>query len=309
MTPAPHALRAPDATQLRRRDDLDLPARAARERLVGMLVLAALVHALVVLGVGFAPPGKDRATGQRLEVLLVSDQLPEAPRNDNAHYLAQRSQLGSGNTQAPGAARIPTPPGGDGGDGGAPARDEGTPAESVVTTTNPAARQQATRPDLSPAATVSLLPLGTPRLPGRVSVQAPAFDSADELALRGPAKDELFVSADTRAEELAPYLDAWRRRVERIGTLNFPSAARREGLRGSPVIEVALSSEGSLLSATIQRSSGHAAIDDAALQILRLASPFEALPAPLARRYRVLRFAYEWQFDGGQLQTGSVALP
>ena len=306
MTQPPHALRAPDAAQLRRRDDLDLASRAARERLAAMLVLAALVHALVVLGVGFAPPGQRSTDGQRLEVLLVSDQLPEAPRNDTARYLAQRSQLGSGNTQAPGAARIPTPPGGD---GGAPASDEGTPAESIVTTTNAAAHQQATRPDLAPTATVSLLPLGTPGLPGRVSVQAPAFDSADDLALRGPAKDELFVSADTRAEELAPYLDAWRRRVERIGTLNFPSAARREGLRGSPVIEVALSSEGSLLSATIQRSSGHAAIDDAALQILRLASPFEALPAPLARRYRVLRFAYEWQFDGGQLQQGSVALP
>lgn len=72
---------------------------------------------------------------------------------------------------------------------------------------------------------------------------------------------------------------------------------------------MALGSDGRLISATIQRSSGQAAIDDAALQILRLASPFEALPAELARRYRTLRFAYEWQFNGGRLQGGSVSVP
>jgi protein TonB len=75
------------------------------------------------------------------------------------------------------------------------------------------------------------------------------------------------------------------------------------------VIEVQLGTDGRLLSATLQRSSGNAVIDDAALQILRLASPFEALPAPLARQYRSLRFAYEWQFNGGRLQSGSVSVP
>jgi protein TonB len=308
MAPAPQTLRLPNPGQLRRRDDVDLGARAARDRLIGMLLLAGLAHALLVLGVGFAPPASKASQGQRLEVLLVSDQLPEARRNDSASYLAQRSQLGSGNTQETGAARIPSPPGG-GGDGGAPSGDEGQPSESVVTTTNPAAPQHRSRPDLLPAASVSLAPAGIAGTPGRPTQPAPAFDSADDLALRGPAKDELFVSADTRAEELAPYLDAWRRRVERIGTLNFPSAAQREGLRGSPVIEVQLGTDGRMLSATLQRSSGNAVIDDAALQILRLASPFEALPAPLARQYRSLRFAYEWQFNGGRLQSGSVSVP
>jgi protein TonB len=308
MALANHALRAPSAVRLRRRDDQDLGSRAARDRLIGMLLLAGLAHALLVLGVGFTPPSPKQSSAQRLEVLLVSDQLPEARRNDSASYLAQRSQLGSGNTSKPGAARIPSPPGG-GGDNGAPSTAEGQAAESVLTTTDAQAPQHRSKPNLLPAATVSLAPMGLVGTPGRSTTPAPAFDSADDLSLRGPTKDELFISADTRAEELAPYLDAWRRRVERIGTLNFPSSAQREGLRGSPVIEVQLGTDGRLLSATLQRSSGNAVIDDAALQILRLASPFEALPAPLARQYRSLRFAYEWQFNGGRLQSGSVSVP
>ncbi len=59
--------------------------------------------------------------------------------------------------------------------------------------------------------------------------------------------------------------------------------------------------DGRLQSATIQRSSGHPEIDAAALDILRLASPFDPFPPELARDYRVLRFAYEWQFVGGQV--------
>ncbi len=47
-----------------------------------------------------------------LEVLIVSDDVPEARRNDTATYLAQRTQLGSGNahrSRRGHAARAPPP--------------------------------------------------------------------------------------------------------------------------------------------------------------------------------------------------------
>ena len=126
--------------------------------------------------------------------------------------------------------------------------------------------------------------------------------------LRGITRDELYVSADTRASRLAPYLDAWRRRIERIGTLNYPSVAQRRGMTGNPVIEVTLLRDGKLGSAQIQHTSGHPEIDAAALEILRLASPFDPFPPDLARDYRSLRFAYEWQFEGRGVAT-SVTVP
>jgi protein TonB len=140
----------------------------------------------------------------------------------------------------------------------------------------------------------------------RTEVQA-AGD--DELRLRGERRDELYITADTRASRLAPYLDSWRRRVERVGTINFPSAAQRRNLSGNPVIEVALGRDGRLQSARVQRSSGHAQLDAAALEILRLASPFDPFPPDVARDYRVIHIAYEYQFVGGQIAETAISVP
>src|SRR4029077_11694234 len=46
---------------------------------------------------------------------------------------------------------------------------------------------------------------------------------AVELLLRGKANTEHWVTPDTRASKLAPYLVAWKRKVERVGNLNLPS--------------------------------------------------------------------------------------
>ena len=119
----------------------------------------------------------------------------------------------------------------------------------------------------------------------------------DTLRLRGKRADGTFeVVPNTRESKLAPYLDAWRRKVERLGTLNFPQIARNGA--GNPVLEVSIRRDGSLGEAIIKRSSGRKEIDQAALSILRLASPFDPFPAELRKQYDELRFAYEWQFLG-----------
>ncbi|MHB8814738.1 MAG: energy transducer TonB family protein, partial [Steroidobacteraceae bacterium] len=64
--------------------------------------------------------------------------------------------------------------------------------------------------------------------------------------------------------------------------------------------------DGRLDHAEIRRSSGDPELDQAALTILKLASPFDPFPPQLAGHYRTLNFVYEWQFVGGRLATGSV---
>src|SRR5215467_8915306 len=114
-----------------------------RDRLFVMLFLAALAHGLIILGLTFNSALGDKGGAPGLEVLLVSDEVPEADRNDSATYLAQRTQLGSGNTRDAVAPRnrassVPVPaqegtPDGDSlGKGG---EAEGTPDERVLTTT------------------------------------------------------------------------------------------------------------------------------------------------------------------------------
>jgi protein TonB len=105
---------------------------------------------------------------------------------------------------------------------------------------------------------------------------------------------------------IAGYLDGWKRRVERVGTINFPDAARRQGMSGNPILEVAIRADGRLEQVLVRRSSGHRELDNAAQRIVRLAAPFDPFPPAMRARYPELRFAYEWQFLNGQLGDGSV---
>lgn len=293
----------PEPARLVRRRADGQEGRVTRDRLTTMLVLAALLHGLIILGISFTSPGTNSNGMDRgLEVLLVSDELPTAERNDSATYLAQRTQIGAGNTKERLPARLPE-------EGGAPtpagSRSQaasGASSDPVLATTG----FTTTRLQMQP-----LPPELAQPTQGELEQERQELLRAgdQELRLPGATRDEYYLSADTRESPFAPYLDGWRRRVERIGTVNYPNSVRREGLAGSPVIEVVIERDGRLRSARIQRSSGHPEIDAAALDILRLANPFDPFPPELARDYRSMRFAYEWQFEGGQPGQSAVSVP
>jgi len=243
-------------------------------------------------------------------VLLVAEALPEAPFNERASYLSQRTQQGSGNaaaaTRQPGAAGAAedSPGDVDGSDG---LQSMAGPAGGETSIVTGAGREPRFIADArEPSPSLPALPRRT--LAGELSPLA-GIDDDDGLALKGTERRELLVTPSTRASDVAIYLDAWKRRVEQVGTLNFPNEARRRSLSGNPVIEVALAANGSLLKARVRRTSGHPELDSAAIAILQLATPFEAFPAELASRHDVLRFAYEWQFVAGRLAGSAVELP
>jgi protein TonB len=268
------------------------------DRLTVTLFLAGAFHLIVILGITFAPPLRDPSLVPTLEVLLVNSSLPDSPANDRASYLAERTQQGSGNsatarTRQPRAGDAPQDSAGQGGGEGKLLTARGGPPRFIAEF----------------AETDAMLPmLPQPVLAGQPSPFAGQDDDAG-LELKGPERRELLVTASTRSSEVAVYLDAWKRRIEQVGTLNFPNEARRSSLSGNPVIEVALASNGGLVRAAVRRTSGHPELDQAAIEILKLATPFEAFPAELARRHEVLRFAYEWQFVAGRLAGSSVEMP
>jgi protein TonB len=282
-----------------------------RDRLISMLLLAGLLHGIVILGVTFSALGDAQDAAPGIEVLLVGDDVPTAQANQGAAYLAQRTQLGSGNTDEPLAGQLPRArQAGDSGSASAPGRtardaaQDRAEGDGLLATWGPGSRVTYLAPERLPATAELPLLLGD-----ALADAPPGKGQGDTLTLRGPRRAELYVTADTRESLLAPYLDSWKQRVERIGTINYPSAAQRMGLRGSPVVEVSIKADGGLIAAGIRRSSGHAEIDAAALQILRLASPFDPFPPDLSEKYATLRFAYEWQFVGGRLARGTVTVP
>jgi protein TonB len=281
------------------------------DRLLTMLFFVALLHGIVILGITFRSPIARSDSAPGLQVLLVSDEVPTADRNDHATYLAQRTQLGSGNTREdvtprnpPQAPVLPAQQGTPEGTAlSADAHAAGSLDQRVLTSSGWSTDVQY-QTDAGSAGTAAQQPM---LLAQQTPAQNGPEDDAGPVQLRGPKRDELWVTPDTRAAIVAPYLVAWRTKVERIGTLNFPAAARHAGSNASPVIQVGIDADGRLEQASIQRSSGDPELDQAALTILRLASPFDPFPPELAQRYRVLRFVYEWQFVGGRLTTGSVS--
>src|SRR5262249_1479481 len=98
----------------------------------------------------------------------------------------------------------------------------------------------------------------------------------------------------------------WRRKIERVGTVNFPEAARHRKLSGTPVVEVVIASDGRLLESRIKHTSGNLEIDEAALRILKLSAPFDGFPRALGEKHDEIRIAYEWQFLNGVSQGTTV---
>ncbi|HET7608651.1 MAG TPA: TonB family protein [Gammaproteobacteria bacterium] len=276
------------------------------ERLGSTLFLAALVHGVVILGVTFTAATTSDDTAPSLNVTLVLDTGREELAADTAEFISNRNQQGAGVAARglrPTSSLSADQPASQLGDPlGADASD-GTPREA-----RPSAEQLASQGNVGDP---------VPALPQPIEAPAPTLQRAAALIEQAPQTTALEVglraelpngnddartliaTPSTRESGLAEYLDGWRRRVERIGTANYPNELLGNIHAGRPTLEVVIAADGRLDDIVVRRSSGDKALDQAALKILRLAAPFPPLPPSIREDYDVLRFAYEWDFAAG----------
>jgi len=283
-------------------------AHAAGDRLSSTAFLAALFHGILILGITFSAgtPGPEDLTSSMEVVLVTSDYEDRAP-SASAVLLAQQNLAGVGNAAADAALRtapgltLPANTFGPAQDGGDAAVRPGQPSPTrnsepvLLTRHSTIVAPDEGQPDRAPEAQQSMLPSTSNAIEilGR-------FDTSTAVPDARPR--ELLISANTRESRIATYLSTWKNKVEHVGTLNFPFAASQTtGADDArfPVLEVAINSDGQLREVVIQSSSGQRDLDQAAMQILRLAAPFEPFPEGLRAEYDVLRFAYEWRFSEG----------
>jgi protein TonB len=111
--------------------------------------------------------------------------------------------------------------------------------------------------------------------------------------LSGPRRR--FFGANVKEYRFARYIEDWRLKVERIGTLNYPEEARGK-LYGSLLMSVAIGADGELLEARIERSSGHPVLDQAALRIVRLGAPYAPFPPEIRADTDVIVIKRTWTF-------------
>ena len=89
------------------------------------------------------------------------------------------------------------------------------------------------------------------------------------------------------------YLAMWRRKCERLGGNNYPVGR----LQGELTMRVVIHHSGRLLEVTLLRSSGHPALDEAALRTVRQAAPYQPFNVDMRKRYDELSFTRTWQFS------------
>jgi protein TonB len=108
-----------------------------------------------------------------------------------------------------------------------------------------------------------------------------------------------FIGARAEEFRFARYVEDWRLKVERVGNLNYPEAAREQKLYGSLLLTVSIRADGSIEDIELNRSSGHRLLDAAAIHIVEMAAPYSAFPPDIRRDTDVLHITRTWTFTKG----------
>lgn len=269
------------------------------------LVFATLIHGVLILSLGFvpttmSPPAERHQTS--LRVLLIPPTPEPSPQVEKPEFLAPTRQKGGGNQKhthlpetlsparppsvqpsAPRAVPMPNPP--------------TPPARPRLTARQPPPPTPAVAPPPRQMPTQSRPPVTAAQLldsSEEIVRLTEALERKSEAYARRPRRQA--VSASTKEYKYASYLEAWRRKVERIGNLNYPDEAKRNRLYGNLMLQVSVRTDGSVEGIRLLHSSGHKVLDDAAMRIVRLAAPYAPFPADIRAETDILDINRTWQF-------------
>ena len=280
-------------------------AARSQDLLTIALFVAALVHAAVILGVSFRPFLDEMRTPPALEVVLVQqndrDEQPE-----EAEYLAQSSQDGGGESEenarpaspfasaqdldtdgvAPNPVLASAPP-----DSAPSSEDTLTSIYAERTVSSESTPEEPAERELPPDTVLVEQDLDIARLQAEIDRQQERFAKRPKIKT---------VNARTTEASSAEYMYRWVEKVERMGNLNYPDAARRAGLEGALVLIVGIHKNGEIESITVDESSGQRVLDDAARRIVELAGPFEPMTGTLAEETDILYIVRTWEFQSDE---------
>ena len=270
---------------------------------------ASLFFHAVLLSLHFKFPEASRAFQDKaLDIILVNSKAARKPTN--AQALAQANLDGGGNTEQNRRAKTPLPPSARVQSGSeleqARKRVQALEAQQqrllALARSKETARLQTDKeaqPETAPSLSgrdLATRALEMARLEGEIDRQTDEYNKRPRVKNMG-----------TRAEGVsyAQYSEDWRIKVERVGTLNYPEAAKGK-LYGSLILSVRIKSDGSIYRVEINRSSGYKILDDAARRIVQMAAPFGAFTPDIRRDYDILEFTRIWTFTrNNQVETNS----
>ena len=276
--------------------------------LMKSLPVALLLHALLIFGISFTPNlVPDINLPAVLDVTLVQTHSLEEP--EEAEFLAQANQQASGSSDESNRPRSPLAsleP--DAADGEAPIQSvEAMPLEQpkeqpqLLTTKGETFKRIDKLPEQPDKDIVQQDEEISDRTQEIARLLA-EVDEAEALYARRPRVHFIdAVSAKSAVE--AEYIDAWIKKIERVGNINFPDEAIKRNLSGKLILNATLDHSGNVVDIQIDVSSGYNILDRAALRIVRLASPYPPLPQEIRQKWDQLNITRTWIFHSGTLNT------
>jgi protein TonB len=284
------------------------------------LLLAAALHAAIILGIGFTPEPHEREETPRQSLRVVVARPQSTPSEEPTQDAGAEAE-----TEAPVAkpppqektAAAPPPPVPHAEPQLPPEPEPAAPVEPAPAPKLTARHREeqvavaevtpASKPKPQKKPKPKPKPKAKPKPKKRITA-AQLMASRSEEIMR--LNEELerkstayanrprrkAISASTTEYKYAAYLDAWRRKVERIGNLNYPDEARRKKLYGNLVLHVAVRADGSIADIRILHSSGAKVLDEAAIRIVKLSAPFAPFPRDIRAETDILDITRTWQF-------------
>lgn len=281
-----------------------MAAVTSRDRLSFTLFLAAALHAALILGVGFSS-SVNVESSPTIEITLAQFSDPDEP--EDAEFAAQANQQGSG-TEAE-LLEMTT-------DQEADFQDnvfQDVAAESLPATEAQLLEKRELLTSLVNPEDAVPTEDEVPLPPTETQVTQNYQELAREIAsleariarerqalAKGPRVKTL-TSVSTKTADEAAYLNMWRQKVERIGNANYPAG----DLHGDLRMLVVINWDGRLEDLRILKSSGHKSLDEAAMRIVRIASPFQDFPVEMRKKYDQLQIIRTWKFSRSGATLGS----
>lgn len=274
------------------------------DRLGFTLFLAALIHLALILGVGFTFV-EPQQISRTLEITLATFKSETKPKK--ADFLAQENQQGSGTLDkkaipkttevAPfqdNTVKKVTPP-----PSAQPEVKEAAPKATVATIAPTPKKTVIKREEVKtePKPKAATPTFDSSQLSSEISSLEAELANEQQLYAKRPRIHRLS-AASTMRDKGAWYKDEWRKKVERIGNLNYPDEARRNQIYGNLRLMVSINRDGSLYEVLVLESSGQPLLDQAAQRIVRLAAPFAPFSGDLSDIDR-LEIIRTWRFARG----------
>jgi len=289
------------------------------DRLAVTLFVAFVVHLFVVFGIAFDFERSAKQINTKLDIVLVQTKTDEKP--EDAKYLAQANQEGGGEHEEEVRASTPTraefpapmpeltstyvPP------QLAAAEQQEVVQQITAKHSSEKINQQKHQEDIQTTLEETGKDLQTTLLTQQqnktdlilsarntvASIQADLDDSYRRFKDRPPHK---YINARTKASHYASYMDAWRIKVENLGTEHYPEQARERNWSGSLIMDLALNANGTIFGVKILETSGHSVLDDAAIRIARLGAPYHPFSEAIKKELGtngVLHIIRTWRFD------------